>query len=208
MMKNRRTFFRHIAAALVVAAAFGSSPARAESGFSKLDQYFYAHGCQSGISQATYRKAFAGVKTPDPAVLEKAAYQPEFKHKIWSMSTRVSIRTPADRTGKWRRSMPGTLNALERHYGVDKSILARHLVDGSNYGAISPERRPAALRAAGAGNPCLCRLKAVQIREDPAHRGTEDPAERRHHPAGADGFLGGRHWDTPSSFRRATCSMR
>ena len=64
MMKNRRTFFRHIAAALVVAAAFGSSPARADQGFQNWINNFYSTASKSGLSQATYRKAIAGVKKP------------------------------------------------------------------------------------------------------------------------------------------------
>ena len=40
------------------------------------------------------RAAFAGVKSPDPVVLEKAQYQPEFKHKIWEyVDSRVNPYT-------------------------------------------------------------------------------------------------------------------
>src|SRR5919108_1769089 len=95
MITTRRTFFSHIAAALVVTAAtFGSAPAHADTGFQTWINNFYATAAKSGITQATYRKAFAGVKTPDPAVLEKANYQPEFKHKIWEyIDSRVNPYT-------------------------------------------------------------------------------------------------------------------
>ncbi|CCE97368.1 lytic murein transglycosylase [Sinorhizobium fredii HH103] len=136
MIRNRRTFFRHIAAALVVAAALGPSAARADQGFQNWINSFYATAAKSGISQATYRKAFAGVKTPDPAVIEKANYQPEFKHKIWEyIDSRVNPYTR--RIGQEMATKHGrTLDAVERHFGVDRSILLAIWSMESNYGAV------------------------------------------------------------------------
>ena len=95
MIRNRRTFFRHIAAALVLsAAALGTSPARADAGFQNWINEFYATAAKAGITKATYRQAFSGVKTPDQTVIEKANYQPEFKHKIWEyIDSRVNPYT-------------------------------------------------------------------------------------------------------------------
>ncbi|AWM26460.1 lytic murein transglycosylase [Sinorhizobium fredii] len=136
MIRNRRTFFRHIAAALVVAAALGPSTARADQGFQNWINSFYATAAKSGISQATYRKAFAGVKTPDPAVIEKANYQPEFKHKIWEyIDSRVNPytrRIGQEMAAKHTR----TLDAVERHFGVDRTILLAIWSMESNYGAV------------------------------------------------------------------------
>ncbi|ACP26612.1 putative peptidoglycan-binding protein [Sinorhizobium fredii NGR234] len=136
MIRNRRTFFRHIAAALVVAAALGPSAARADQGFQNWINSFYATAAKSGITQATYRKAFAGVKTPDPAVIEKANYQPEFKHKIWEyIDSRVNPYTR--RIGQEMAAKHGrTLDAIERHFGVDRSILLAVWSMESNYGAV------------------------------------------------------------------------
>ncbi|MBP2237368.1 membrane-bound lytic murein transglycosylase B [Sinorhizobium kostiense] len=136
MIRNRRTFFRHIAAALVVAAALGASPARADAGFQNWINDFYATAAKHGITQATYRKAFAGVKTPDPTVIEKAQYQPEFKHKIWDyIDSRVNPYTR--RIGQEMAVKHGrTLDAIERHFGVDKTVLLAIWSMESNYGAI------------------------------------------------------------------------
>jgi membrane-bound lytic murein transglycosylase B len=136
MIRNRRTFFRHIAAALVVAAALGPSAARADQGFQNWINTFYTTAAKSGITQATYRKAFAGVKTPDPAVIEKANYQPEFKHKIWEyIDSRVNPytrRIGQEMAAKHAR----TLDSLERHFGVDRTILLAIWSMESNYGAV------------------------------------------------------------------------
>lgn len=136
MIRNRRTFFRHIAAALVVAATLGPSAAWADQGFQNWINSFYATAAKSGISQATYRKAFAGVKTPDPAVIEKANYQPEFKHKIWEyIDSRVNPytrRIGQEMAAKHAR----TLDAVERHFGVDRTILLAIWSMESNYGAV------------------------------------------------------------------------
>lgn len=136
MIRNRRTFFRHIAAALVVAAALGASPARADAGFQNWINDFYATAAKHGITQATYRKAFAGVKTPDPTVIEKAQHQPEFKHKIWDyIDSRVNPYTR--RIGQEMAVKHGrTLDAIERHFGVDKTVLLAIWSMESNYGAI------------------------------------------------------------------------
>ena len=49
MIRNRRTFFRHIAAALVLsAAALGTSPARADAGFQNWINEFYATAAKAG----------------------------------------------------------------------------------------------------------------------------------------------------------------
>ena len=85
MTKTRNTLLCRAAAAafMTAAALFTTSPAFADAGFETWINSFYATAAKSGITKATYRKAFDGVKTPDPDVLEKARYQPEFKHKIW-----------------------------------------------------------------------------------------------------------------------------
>ncbi|MDK1490614.1 lytic murein transglycosylase [Sinorhizobium sp. 7-81] len=137
MIRNRRTFFRHIAAALIVTAAtLGSAPAHADPGFQSWINKFYATAAKSGITQATYRKAFAGVKTPDPAVLEKANFQPEFKHKIWEyVDSRVNPYTK--RVGQEMAAKHArTLNYLERHFGVDRNILLAIWSMETNYGAV------------------------------------------------------------------------
>ena len=137
MTKTRNTLLCRAAAAFMTAAAlFTTSPAFADAGFETWINSFYATAAKSGITKATYRKAFDGVKTPDPDVLEKARYQPEFKHKIWEyIDSRVNPYTRKiglEMAAKHAR----TLAALERHFGVDKTVLLAIWSMESNYGAV------------------------------------------------------------------------
>ncbi|MFB2550184.1 lytic murein transglycosylase [Ensifer soli] len=138
MNTNRHFRLRSTLAALVIGAGalLMSSPSRADPDFQQWINSFYTTAAKSGISEATYRKAFAGVKSPDPDVLEKARYQPEFKHKIWEyVDSRVNPYTRGvgqQMAEKHQR----TLAALERHFGVDRSILLAIWSMESNYGAV------------------------------------------------------------------------
>ncbi|HUH48950.1 MAG TPA: lytic murein transglycosylase [Mycoplana sp.] len=126
------------ALAMFVSATLLASPtaAWADAGFQQWIANFYATAAKSGISKATYKQAFAGVKTPDPEVLEKAAYQPEFKHKIWDyLDSRVNpytVRIGQEMGKKHAR----TLAALERHYGIDRNVLLAIWSMETNYGAV------------------------------------------------------------------------
>ena len=75
-----------IAAASLVAACLSSAPARADAGFQRWIAGFKSVAMKSGVSSATYDRAFRGVTEPDPEVLEKANYQPEFKAPLWQYS--------------------------------------------------------------------------------------------------------------------------
>ncbi|MGO4612011.1 lytic murein transglycosylase, partial [Variovorax sp. 2RAF20] len=80
----------------IVTASAGLAPinAKADQRFQKWIADLYQTAAQNGISKATYRKAFSGVSDPDPTVLEKAAYQPEFTTKIWDyVDSRVNPYT-------------------------------------------------------------------------------------------------------------------
>jgi membrane-bound lytic murein transglycosylase B len=137
MTKTRRNLLRCAAAAFMTAAAlFSPSMASADAGFETWINSFYATAAKSGITKATYRQAFAGVKTPDPDVLQKAAYQPEFKHKIWEyIDSRVNPYTRKvgqEMAVKHAR----TLASLEKHFGIDKTVLLAIWSMESNYGAV------------------------------------------------------------------------
>ncbi|SIQ39615.1 membrane-bound lytic murein transglycosylase B [Rhizobium sp. RU20A] len=138
MFKPAKTLLARISVAtfLLVGAPFSSGVAHADAGFQQWIQDFYKTAAKSGITAQTYRQAFAGVKTPDPTVLEKARYQPEFKHKIWEyVDSRVNPYTRGvgqEMAAKHER----TLNAIEKHFGVDRTILLAIWSMESNYGAI------------------------------------------------------------------------
>jgi membrane-bound lytic murein transglycosylase B len=138
MTQNHRNSLRGLALALIVTASAGLAPlnARADQRFQKWIADFYQTAAQSGISKATYSKAFSGVTDPDPTVLEKAAYQPEFTTKIWDyIDSRVNPYT-VQIGRKMAAKHASTLNAIERHFGVDKTILLAIWSMESNYGAV------------------------------------------------------------------------
>ncbi|QLF68116.1 lytic murein transglycosylase [Peteryoungia desertarenae] len=123
------------AVALSIATAFMPATAQADAGFRKWINDFYATAAREGITERTYRQAFQGVTEPDPFVLEKAAFQPEFKSEIWDyLDSRVNPYTV--RVGQEMLAKHGrTLDAIERHFGVDKHILLAIWSMESNYGA-------------------------------------------------------------------------
>ena len=93
MYQDRKPSLRSVALTMLLSASLfaPATAARADAGFQKWIANFYATAAKSGISKSTYQKAFSGVKTPDPEVLEKAAYQPEFRHKVWDyLDSRVN----------------------------------------------------------------------------------------------------------------------
>ncbi len=138
MTQNHRNSLRGLAIALIVTASAGLAPinAKADQRFQKWIADFYQTAAQNGISKATYRKAFSGVSDPDPTVLEKAAYQPEFTTKIWDyVDSRVNPYTV--QIGRQMAAKhASTLNAVQRQFGVDKTILLAIWSMESNYGAV------------------------------------------------------------------------
>ncbi|MBD9387078.1 lytic murein transglycosylase [Agrobacterium sp. AGB01] len=116
--------------------------ASADAGFRKWINDFYTTAAKSGITKATYQKAFSGVTEPDPEALRKANFQPEFSSQIWDyLDSRVNPYTV--RIGREMKAKhASTLNAIERHFNVDKNILLAIWSMESNYGAVleKPER--------------------------------------------------------------------
>jgi membrane-bound lytic murein transglycosylase B len=154
--KRSRSFALVLAASLV--AGIWPLDAQADAGFKSWVADFYATAAKSGISRSTYNKAFAGINGPDEDVLQKAQYQPEFKSRIWEyVDSRVNPYTV--KIGREMAARHGqTLNAIERHFGVDKHILLAIWSMESNYGAVleKPDRLhhvPQALATLAWGDP-------------------------------------------------------
>jgi membrane-bound lytic murein transglycosylase B len=166
------TFFRNNRFALTAIAtmmvATSAIDARADTGFKSWVSRFYQTAAESGISRTTYNKAFAGVSGPDKDVLEKADYQPEFKTKIWDyLDSRVNPYTV--RIGREMLARHGrTLNAIEKHFGVDKHILLAIWSMESNYGAVLENRDrlhhvPQALATLAWGDPKRAKFARTQL---------------------------------------------
>ncbi len=184
MTDKRRSYLARTVLGLAVAATLGfGGQARADQGFRNWIVNFYPVAAKAGISKTTYRAAFAGVNDPDPDVLRKAAYQPEFTFRVWDyMDSHVNpytARIGQDMGQKYGR----TLAAIERHFGVDRNILLAIWSMESNYGAIldKPEKLhyvPQALatlaysdpkRAKFARTQLIAALKIIQSGDIPPH---------------------------------------
>jgi membrane-bound lytic murein transglycosylase B len=142
--------------------------AQADAGFKAWIANFSDTAAKSGITRETYQRAFAGISEPDRDVLEKAAYQPEFKSRIWDyLDSRVNPYTV--KIGREMAAKHGsTLNALERHFGVDKHILLAIWSMESNYGAAleNPDRLhhvPQALATLAWGDPKRAKFARTQL---------------------------------------------
>jgi len=108
---------------------------RADPGFDRWVQEFWPTAREAGVSRATYDAAFRGV-TPDPAVLEKARYQPEFVTPLWDyVETRVSEKRIADGRDMLIRNRD-LLDRIEASYGVDRHILVSIWGMESSYGEV------------------------------------------------------------------------
>ena len=126
---------------------------------------------------ATYDRAFRGVTEPDPEVLEKARYQPEFTAPVWDyFDNRVheqSVAVGRQMARKWKP----WLDRIEQRYGVDRNILLAIWSMESNYGEILKNDEGDAQRRALAGDARLCRQAPREIRAHPADRRAQDPAD-------------------------------
>lgn len=111
-------------------------PVLADAGFKQWVTGFRSTAAKNGISRATFNKAYRGVDRPDPEVLEKARYQPEFKAPVWQyFDNRVHEQSVANGRAMKRKWKPW-LDRIERKYGVDRHILLAIWSMETNYGEI------------------------------------------------------------------------
>ncbi len=124
------------AAGFSLALLFPASPASADAGFQRWVASFKQTAAQSGVSGATYDRAFRGVTAIDPEVLEKARHQPEFTAPVWDyFDNRVhenSVAVGREMARKWKP----WLDRIEAKFGVDRHILLAIWSMESNYGEI------------------------------------------------------------------------
>lgn len=110
------------------------SPAIADAGFRKWINDFYHVAAKHGIKKSTYRSVFDGIRSPDPEVISKAKYQPEFVAKMWDyLDSRVTSWTIATGQDKLKELKPW-LDRIEAKYGVDREILLAIWSMESTYG--------------------------------------------------------------------------
>lgn len=152
-----------------LAALLACAPlATAETGFQAWIASFCREAVAQGVTAGTCRSAFQGVDAPDPVVLEKAAYQPEFKTEAWEyLDARVSERAIA--TGQEKlREHHALLKRLERDTGVDRHVLLAIWSLESGYGAAlqNPQKLhylPRALATLAYGDSKRARYARTQL---------------------------------------------
>ena len=124
------------AAGLSLAILSPTQNALADAGFRNWIQSFRGVAAKSGVSGATFDRAFRGVSDIDPEVLEKARYQPEFTAPVWDYFDN-RVQEDAIAVGrKMAREWKPWLDRIESRYGVDRHILLAIWSMESNYGEI------------------------------------------------------------------------
>jgi membrane-bound lytic murein transglycosylase B len=132
-LNRRQLIMGSLSLALVPAA---SGQALADAGFQAFVANFAGVAAKNGISNATYRAAFAGINSIDPEVLEKARTQPEFKAPVWDyFDNRVHDRAVSDGQALARK-LKSTLDRIEGRFGVSRNILLAIWSMESKYGEI------------------------------------------------------------------------
>jgi membrane-bound lytic murein transglycosylase B len=130
---SRRSFILSASSAAVLG-AFGGLPAAADAGFQQWIRDFRSTAMRNGISGSVYDKAFAGVTQPDPEVLKKARFQPEFRDEAWQyIDGRVHERSVSNGRAL-RRKYARLLGQIENQTGVSRNILLAIWSMESDYG--------------------------------------------------------------------------
>jgi membrane-bound lytic murein transglycosylase B len=133
-LMSRRRFGTALAATGLLLALDTTMPAFAASGFDSWVASFRKTALRSGISAATYDRAFRNVTSPDPEVLEKAHSQPEFTIPMWEyFDNRVHDQSIGDGRSMARKWKPW-LDRIEAKFGVDRYILLAIWSMETNYG--------------------------------------------------------------------------
>ncbi|WP_173932436.1 lytic murein transglycosylase [Chelativorans sp. Marseille-P2723] len=134
---RKRAALNSVAVKLLAAVLFvllGAQSSLADAGFQRWIAEFRNVAIQNGISGATYDRAFRGITAPDPEVLEKARYQPEFRNEAWEyFDNRVNEHT-ITRGRQLAQEWKPWLDRIERQFGVSRYILLAIWSIESNYG--------------------------------------------------------------------------
>lgn len=132
----RRLVSAATAAGISLAFLATTVPASADAGFRKWVSNFKTVAAKNGVSGTTFDRAFRDVSSPDPEVLEKARFQPEFTAPVWDyFDNRVHENSIA--VGRaMARKHKSTLDWIESKFGVDRHILLAIWSMESNYGEI------------------------------------------------------------------------
>ena len=121
---------------LFAGAAAGNAPAHAQSSdFQRFVDGLLPAARKSGVSRSTFQNAFKGV-TPDPEVLKKAEYQPEFTKPIWEYLATAVSQKRVENGRKMLQKYRAVLARLEGAYGIDRHIILAIWGMETSYGSF------------------------------------------------------------------------
>ncbi|MBF9234752.1 lytic murein transglycosylase [Microvirga alba] len=147
MHQPLRSARRSVGGALILGLCFSLSlaeaafaPARAQeasqAGFQRFVQGLWPAAKARGVSRATFDEAFRGVE-PDPKIIALTNKQSEFVRPIWEyINGSVSaqrLERGRDMAAQWSK----TLDAIERTYGVPRSIVLGVWGMETNFGSFT-----------------------------------------------------------------------
>jgi lytic murein transglycosylase len=89
-----------------------------------------------GVSRATFTAAFAGI-TPDQEVIDLTKKQSEFVKPIWEYLASALSSNRLERGGRLAGVNEATLDAVERKYGVDRSVILGVWGMETNFGGFT-----------------------------------------------------------------------
>ena len=116
-------------------AALSAGPANAQTRYERFVKSFWGSARKAGVSRKTYDRAFAGL-TPDPVVVRKNAYQPEFKlppsQYLVAAVTDTRIELGKERAKEYKSE----LDAIEKRWGVDRYVLLAIWGMETNFGTF------------------------------------------------------------------------
>lgn len=123
-------------AVAMLASGLTTGSAFADANFRKWVSSFRTTAIQNGVSPSTFDRAFKGVDSPDPEVLRKARFQPEFSEPVWNyIDNRVNEHSVAVGQSMAKKWGPW-LQRIEQRFSVDRNILLGIWSMESNYGEI------------------------------------------------------------------------
>ena len=123
-------------AIVVLASTLTAGSALADAQFRQWVASFRPVAIKAGVSPSTFDHAFRGVDAPDPVVLQKARYQPEFTEPVWNyVDNRVNEHSVSVGQNMARKWGPW-LKRIEQRFSVDRNILLAIWSMESNYGEI------------------------------------------------------------------------
>ena len=107
-----------------------------DQGFQNWIKDFRKTALQNGVSGEVFDRAFAGITSPDQWVLDKAAYQPEFKAPVWQYFDNRVQKRAIERGRAKKEELGPWLDKIQKRFGVDPNILLAIWSVESAYGAI------------------------------------------------------------------------